>query len=138
MLRQRIRNLYHKSLGTKCNKQANVPTFPDKQRASVIRDTEMDIVYVDILTEENLSSIQVVQWSSFIGQFFYPVGGEGMGYKGWMRVIIILASCKHHFIRVHEYLVQHPSNNIYRLGHRTTRVSSQLQSSIYINIAILL
>ena len=33
-----------------------------------------------------------------------------MGYKGWMRGIIILASCKHHFIRVHEYLVQHPSN----------------------------
>ena len=35
-----------------------------------------------------------------------------MESRGWMESIVILASCKHHFIRVHENLVQHPSNNI--------------------------
>ena len=29
-----------------------------------------------------------------------------------MRGIVILASCGYYFIRVHEILVQHPSNNI--------------------------
>ena len=32
-----------------------------------------------------------------------------MGLRG---LIIILASCEHHFMRVHENLVQHTSNNI--------------------------
>ena len=31
---------------------------------------------------------------------------------GWMEGIVILSSYKHHFIIVHENLVQHPSNNI--------------------------
>ena len=30
----------------------------------------------------------------------------------WGGGIVFLASCEHYFIRVHEYLVQHPSNNI--------------------------
>ena len=30
-----------------------------------------------------------------------------MGLMWWMGVIIILASCDHHFIRVHKNLVQH-------------------------------
>ena len=30
----------------------------------------------------------------------------------WLGGIVILASCEHQFIRVHENLVQHPSNNI--------------------------
>ena len=29
-----------------------------------------------------------------------------------MEVSVILTSCKYHFIKVHENLVQHPSNNI--------------------------
>ncbi len=32
--------------------------------------------------------------------------------REWMRGIIVLASCEHHFMRVHENLVQHPSYNI--------------------------
>ena len=40
----------------------------------------MDIVYVDILTQENLSSIkEFIYWTSFIGQFVQQVGGEGIG-----------------------------------------------------------
>ena len=34
-----------------------------------------------------------------------------MGYRGWrswMGGIVILASCEHFFIKVHENLVQHP------------------------------
>ena len=56
----------------------------------------MDIEYVDILTSDNLQSIQLaninlIYWS--IGQFFHRVGGE-----------------EYNFIRVHENMVQHPSN----------------------------
>ena len=35
-----------------------------------------------------------------------------MGKRGSITGIVILASCEHHFIRVLENLVQHPSNNI--------------------------
>ena len=41
--------------------------------------------------------------------FICSVGGN------WVKKvdgIVILASCEHNFIRVHESLVQHPSNNI--------------------------
>ena len=38
---------------------------------------KMDKLYVDVLTRENLSSISVTDNDSFIGQFVYPVGGEG-------------------------------------------------------------
>ena len=41
-------------------------------------------------------------------QFVHPVEGVA---TGWIWGIFILASCKHHIIRVHEILVQHPSNN---------------------------
>ena len=41
-----------------------------------------------------------------------PVGGEWMRQRGWISGIFILACCEHHFIRLHENLVQHPSNNI--------------------------
>ena len=34
-----------------------------------------------------------------------------MGQRRWMRGIVILASSEYHFIRVHENLVQHLSNN---------------------------
>ena len=41
---------------------------------------------------------------------------EGDGIKGveWRGIIISLASCVYYFTRVHKYLVQHPSNSIYR------------------------
>ena len=60
---------------------------------------------MDILTGENLSLI----WTSFIGKFVYLVGGEGMG---WMEGIVILASYKYHFIKVHKNVMQHPTINI--------------------------
>ena len=64
---------------------------------------------MDILTGKK---IRLLQWVSFIGQFVYPVEGEGMGYRVLMGGIIILASCEYQFNKVHENLVQHPSNNI--------------------------
>ena len=52
----------------------------------------MDIVYVDILTRENLLSTYIA-----IGQFVHPVEEEGMGY---IRVDgVILASCGYHLKR---------------------------------------
>ena len=47
---------------------------------------------------------KLLTWTSFIGQFVNPVGGK--------REIVILASCKFHFIRKHENLMQHPNNII--------------------------
>ena len=35
-----------------------------------------------------------------------------------MGDIVILASCEYHFIRVHENMVQHPSNNISIILHQ--------------------
>ena len=42
----------------------------------------------------------------------------GWGKRGGYWGIVILSSCEYHFIRVHENLVQHPSNNmsIYPVG----------------------
>ena len=45
-------------------------------------------------------------WNLFIVQFIYSLGGEELGR------INMLASFEHYFIRVHENLVQHSSNNI--------------------------
>ena len=41
---------------------------------------KMDLQKVDILAEEGLSSIKVAKilWTSFIGQFFNLVGGDGI------------------------------------------------------------
>ena len=65
---------------------------------------------MDILTGENLSSIQLdnIHITSFICQFVHPVVGDGV--KGVDGRIVILASYKLHFIRVHENLMQHPCN----------------------------
>ena len=60
---------------------------------------------MDILTGENVSSIQVANMASFIGQFRYSRRG-GSWKKG-----VVLARCDYHFIRVSENnLVQHPRN----------------------------
>ena len=37
---------------------------------------------------------------------------EEIGGKGAIGGIVILASCKYYFIRIHENMMQHPSNNI--------------------------
>ena len=72
----------------------------------------MDIEYVDILTVENLSLIQVanmdlIYWSV---RLCSRRGGEGK--RGWMGGNVMLASQEYHIIRVYENLVQHPSNHI--------------------------
>ena len=54
------------------------------------------------MTGENCRQFWLLTWTSFIGQFVYPVGEEGMGVKGMDGVIVILASNKFKFIRVHE------------------------------------
>ena len=51
----------------------------------------------------------MIIWTPFFGQFAHPVEGEGVGVKGVDGVIVILASWEY---RVHENLVQHPSNHI--------------------------
>ena len=43
-------------------------------------------------------------WTSIIDHFTYSLGGEG----GWNQRYF----CEYYFIRVHENLEQHPSNNI--------------------------
>ena len=55
---------------------------------------------MDILTGENFSSIYLI-WTSFIGQLIHPVGGAGW-VKGVYERYRFLASCVHHFIKVHE------------------------------------
>ena len=47
-------------------------------------------------------------WISFNSLSFYSVGKERIR----KRSIDILSKCEYHFIRVHENLVQYPSNNI--------------------------
>ena len=42
-------------------------------------------IYVDIMTREKLSPIQLANIDSFIGQFGHTVGGEGVGYGEWKR-----------------------------------------------------
>ena len=46
----------------------------------------------------------LLTWTSFIGQFLHPLGGQGRG-KGGGWGIVILANYKFHFIRVHDNLV---------------------------------
>ncbi len=48
-----------------------------------------------------------------------------MGYMGWIRGIISLASCEHRFIRVYENLMQYPSNNISVVGYFFLQIFSQ-------------
>ena len=72
----------------------------------------MDAEYAWILIQgENCRQSNLLTWNSFISQFVHPVGEEGMGYRCWMRYIVILARTKFHFIIVHDNLVQDPSNN---------------------------
>ena len=71
----------------------------------------MDIEYMDILGKNH--QFRLLIWTSFIGQFVRQVGGKGDGVKDGMGcIVIVIASCQYHFIRMHENLVQHPSNNI--------------------------
>ena len=60
-------------------------------------------IYGDIITGGNLLAWSVCSSSS---------RKEGDWVKGVEGGIIFLASCEHHFVRLHENLLQHPSNNI--------------------------
>ena len=56
---------------------------------------------------------------------------------GWMGTIVILASCEHYFIRVHENLVQHPINDIWIailylcVGDNFNRVDQNLETNAW-------
>ena len=54
----------------------------------------------------------LILWSSFISQYFPPVGGEFMELNEWIRGLVILFSWKDHFIRVSGKIVQLPSSYI--------------------------
>ena len=59
-----------------------------------------------------------------------------MELKGCMEDSVKLASCEHHFIRVHGKLVQHPSNNKSILLNEKSGFTSSLTFSnimLYIN-----
>ena len=62
---------------------------------------------MDILTGEFFCQFNLLIWTSFIGQFVNLVGGEGDGVKRKNGGIVILASCKYYFIRVHGNLGQY-------------------------------
>ena len=70
-------------------------------------------IVVDILTGENLSSIQVANMDIFYWSVrsFSRRGGNGIGN------VVSLDSCRFHVNRIHENLVQHPSNIISILPH---------------------
>ena len=55
-------------------------------------------IYENIMGK-NCRQFRFLKWTSFISQFVLPVRG------GWMWAIVILASYKFHFIRVHDNLV---------------------------------
>ena len=67
---------------------------------------EMDIGYMDILTGEHLSSIYLANLDLINSSVRSYSRKEGEGVKGLKGSIAILASCEHHFIRVHENLKQ--------------------------------
>ena len=61
----------------------------------------MDIEYtMDIMTEEKFTQFRLLTSTSIIGQFIHPVGLSRL-----MEGIVILASYKFYFIRVHDNLV---------------------------------
>ena len=51
----------------------------------------------EYLTGEKCRQFRLLTWTSHIGQFVHPVGGDRMGLDG---EIIILASYKFYFIKV--------------------------------------
>ncbi len=68
---------------------------------------EMDIWYTWIYWQaKNCRQFRLLLWSSFIGSFIHSSSSR----RG--HVCGFLSCYKFHFIRVHENLVQHPSNTI--------------------------
>ena len=63
----------------------------------------MDLRQMDIQTEEKFSLIQLANMELF----YWSIRTWGK----WGG-IVILASSEHHFIREHENLFSHPSNNV--------------------------
>ncbi len=81
-----------------------------------------------ILTCGNLSSIWVANMDLMYQQFFHSVGGEGLWLRWWMGWgYCYFSQRKYHFIRVHENLVQHPSNNIEYVVILTGKICRQFR-----------
>ena len=64
----------------------------------------MDIEYVDILSGEYFSSIQVAN----MDYIYWSVCSSSSSLDDW----VVLASHEYHFIREYENLVQQPNNSI--------------------------
>ena len=76
------------------------------QKDSYSKKTENECrIYVDIMTQEKLSSILVA--ISPVSYCSDPLSSRrwGDGINGWMGNIVILVRCEFHFIRVHDNLV---------------------------------
>ena len=71
-------------------------------------------IYVIIYLQGKIfRQFSVLILTSFISYCDHSVGGEGIGMKGVdEEYIVILAGFDCCFIRVHENLVQHSSNNV--------------------------
>ena len=66
---------------------------------------------MNISTEENLSSIQLYNIDPIYWSVHSSTRKEADGIKELGGGIVILASCEHHFIRVHKNMLQDPSND---------------------------
>ena len=64
---------------------------------------------MDKLTGENFRQLI---WTSFIVQFVPVEKRRGDRVKWMDRGYRYFSNCENHFIRIHENLVQHPSNSI--------------------------
>ena len=63
----------------------------------------MDIMTGEILSPTSVTTLVLIYWSILSSN---RKGGDGV--RGWIGGFVKLASCKEHFIRIDENMVQYP------------------------------
>ena len=98
------------------------------QRALILKYKNGYKIYMDILTGENLSSVQLPNMELI---YCSVRSSSRRGADGVKRGNVILVSCKHQINRVHENLVQHPSNNIW-INVRDQLIVQRIETNWYL------